>query len=153
MHTKVETAINLQIKKEEFSARLYLAMAIWCEVNGYPGAASFLFQHADEERIHMMKMVHYVNNRGGKAELYAFEEPESEFTSLLDVFTQVLNHEEYITASINCFTSDSESLVPSFGRPAFNSSKVIVPRLSVSIDLNISFKPMISSSERFSAIT
>ncbi len=101
IHAKVETAVNLQIKKEEFSSRLYLSMAIWCEVNGYPGAAGFLYQHADEERIHMMKMVHYVNNRGGKAALYAIEEPDSEFTSLLDVFTHVLNHEEYITASIN----------------------------------------------------
>jgi len=58
-----------------------------------------------------------------------------------------------LTASINCLTSDSESLLPSFGRPAFNSSNVIVPLLSVSMDLNISFKPIISSSERFSAIT
>lgn len=58
-----------------------------------------------------------------------------------------------LTASISCLTSDSESFVPSLGRPAFNSSKVIVPLLSVSIDLNISFSPTISSSERFSAIT
>lgn len=58
-----------------------------------------------------------------------------------------------LTASINCRTSDSDILLPSLGRPAFNSSKVIVPLLSVSMDLNISFKPIISSSERFSAIT
>ncbi len=98
---KIETALNLQIKKEEFSSRLYLSMAVWCEVSGYPGAARFLYQHAEEERLHMLKIVRFVNERGGKAELYAMEEPASEFSSLLDVFTQVLSHEEFITQSIN----------------------------------------------------
>eukprot|EP01018_Ginkgo_biloba_P008956 Gb_00925 [translate_table: standard] len=56
-------------------------------------------------------------------------------------------------ASINCLTSDSEILEPCLARPIFNSSKVIVPLLSVSILLNISFRPIISSSDRLSAIT
>lgn len=101
MNPKVEAAINEQIKKEEHSSRLYLAMAIWCEVNGYPGAAAFLYEHTDEERMHQMKFVHYVNDRGGKAALYDLEQPESEYKSLLDVFEQVLEHEVYITESIN----------------------------------------------------
>lgn len=57
------------------------------------------------------------------------------------------------TASINCLISDSEILVPSFGKPDLNSSRVIVPLLSVSRDLNISFRPIISSSDKFSATT
>jgi ferritin len=101
MNSKVQAAINKQIQKEEFSSRLYLAMAIWCEVNGYPGAAAFLYQHAEEERIHQMKFVHYVNDRGGKAELFEQEQPSADFSSLQDMFEQVLDHEEYITASIN----------------------------------------------------
>ena len=55
MNKNVETAINKQINKEEFSSRLYLAMAIWAESNGFPGASSFLYKHAEEERIHMLK--------------------------------------------------------------------------------------------------
>mgnify|MGYP002639415133 CR=1 FL=1 len=97
----VQSAINEQIKKEEYSSRLYLAMAIWCEVNGYPGASKFLYEHADEERMHMMKLVHFVNERGGKAQLMNIEEPTHDFESLLDVFEKVMEHEEYITESIN----------------------------------------------------
>ena len=97
----VEKAVNEQIKKEEFSSRLYLAMAIWCEVNGYPGAAAFLYKHADEERMHQLKLVHYVNDRGGKACLYELEQPSGEYKSLLDLFQKVMNHEEFITKSIN----------------------------------------------------
>lgn len=61
---------------------------------------------------------------------------------------------EYVhTASIICLISDSEIFVPSFGKPDLSSSSVIVPLLSVSKDLNISFKPVISSSDKFSATT
>lgn len=101
MNNKVESALNEQISKEEYSSRLYLAMAIWCEINGYPGSASFLYQHAEEERIHMLKLVHFVNDRGGITKLMAVDVPPTEFDSLVDVFTQVLEHEIYITGSIN----------------------------------------------------
>lgn len=101
MNASVESAMNRQIEREEFSSRLYLAMAIWCETKGFPGAASFLFEHAEEERMHQMKMIHYLNDRGGVAELSALEQPKSEFGSLQDVFREVLEHEKYITDSIN----------------------------------------------------
>jgi ferritin len=98
---KVQSALNDQIKKEEFSSRLYLAMAIWCEINGYPGASKFLYQHAEEERVHMMKLVHYVNERDGKAQLMDIERPTDEFDSLLDLFEKVMEHEKFITEAIS----------------------------------------------------
>ena len=101
MNKNVEASINQQINKEEFSSRLYLAMAIWCESNGYPGAANFLYKHAEEERIHMLKLVHYVADRGGQAELLPIEQPDQKYKSLLSVFDQILNHEKFITESIN----------------------------------------------------
>jgi ferritin len=98
---KVQSAINEQIKKEEYSSRLYLAMAVWCDVNGYPGAAKFLYEHADEERMHMLKLVHYINERNGKALLMDIEKPTEEFESLQDIFEKVMEHEVYITDAIN----------------------------------------------------
>lgn len=59
----------------------------------------------------------------------------------------------FLTASINCLTSYSDSFVPCFASPCLSSSSVIVPLLSVSMPLNICFSPMISSSERHPAIT
>jgi len=101
MNSKIETSINEQIKKEEFSSRLYLAMAIWCEVNGFPGAAAFLYAHTEEERMHQMKMIHFLNDRAGNSQLSDLEKPQSNYQSLQDVFTRVLEHERYITESIN----------------------------------------------------
>ena len=51
--------------------------------------------------MHQLKLVHYVNDRSGQAALMALEQPEAEYKSLHDVFKQVMDHEQYITASIN----------------------------------------------------
>jgi ferritin len=97
----VETALNEQIKREEHSSRIYLSMAIWCEANGFPGAATFLYRQSDEERMHQLKLVRYVNDRGGKAVLKPLDQPKAEYNSLMEIFEAVLQHEQYITASIN----------------------------------------------------
>ncbi len=98
---KVEKAINEQIKKEEYSSRLYLQMASWCEVNGFKGAAEFLYAQADEERVHMLKFVHYLNDRGGHAKMMQIEQPPYEYKNISDIFEQVMEHEIFITNSIN----------------------------------------------------
>jgi ferritin len=97
----VENAIINQIKNEEHSSRLYLSMASWCQVNGYPGAAAFLYKQTDEERMHQLKFVHYLNDRAGYSKLLALDNPTAEYKSLLDIFEKVMVHEEFITASIN----------------------------------------------------
>jgi ferritin len=97
----VEKAIINQIKNEEHYSRLYLAMASWCQVNGFPGAAAFLYKQTDEERMHQLKFVHYLNDRAGYSKLLALDNPTSEYKSLLDVFEKVMAHEEFITGSIN----------------------------------------------------
>ncbi|MDT8393892.1 MAG: ferritin [Bacteroidales bacterium] len=98
---KLEEAIIDQIKAEEESSRLYLSMASWCEVNGYAGAAEFLFDHATEEREHALKFLKYVNDRGGHARVLALEEPPAHFDSLQQIFEQVLKHEILVTGLIN----------------------------------------------------
>ena len=97
----VEKAINEQIKREEHSSRIYLSMASWAERNGYPGAAKLGESFLDTDRDHMLKLVHYLNDRGGTAVIPALEAPDAPFKSLPDVFQQVLKHEEFISASIN----------------------------------------------------
>jgi ferritin len=101
VNKNVEKALNEQIKKEEHSSRIYLAMASWCERNGYPGASDFLYAQTEEERLHMLKLVHYLNDRGGNTIVGKLDAPVAKYKSLLDVFQEVLHHEEYISASIN----------------------------------------------------
>jgi ferritin len=76
-------------------------MASWAENNGLPGIATWLYAQAEEERIHFLKFIKYINERGGSAVLPAFKKPPAEFKGTEELFKEVLRHEEYITASIN----------------------------------------------------
>jgi len=97
----VEKAINDQIREEENSSRIYLAMASWCDSNGFPGAAGFFYRQTQEERFHALKFIQYVNERGGHAKLQAMPEPSNKYESLFEIFKETLKHEEFITACIN----------------------------------------------------
>jgi len=97
----IEDICNRQVEREGYSSNLYIAMASWAETNGYSGVASWLYSQSDEERIHMLKFIKYINERGGKAVMPALKKPAGEFKSVEDVFKEVLKHEEFVTASIN----------------------------------------------------
>ncbi len=101
MNARVEEALNAQIAKEASSSQFYLAMASWSEVNGLSGTANFLYTHSDEERFHMLKMIKFVNERGGKAIIPELQAPPTEFQSLENVFSLLLEHEIAVTESIN----------------------------------------------------
>lgn len=94
-------ALNQQLKMEYESSQQYLAMASWADVQGLEGSASFLYEHADEERIHMLKLLKFVNERGGKAIVPELKAPKQEFNSLREIFESVLNHEIKVSEQIN----------------------------------------------------
>ncbi len=98
---KLEIALNHQLKIEEDSSRIYLAMASWCENQGYAGAAAFLYSHSEEERFHQTKLLRFINERGGYAVLQELSKTKSEFISLQQLFEEILKHEEFVTKSIN----------------------------------------------------
>jgi len=101
MNQRVETALNDQISKEASSSQYYLAMASWAENNGLNGTSKFMYVHSDEERFHMLKLVKFVNERGGKAVIPAINQPPTEFDNLKSVFELLLKHEISVTESIN----------------------------------------------------
>lgn len=101
MNKRVEKALNDQIEKEASSSQFYLAMASWAEGNGLNGTAKFLYAHSDEERFHMLKLVKFVNERGGAATIPGLENPPTDFKSLTNVFELLLGHELKVTESIN----------------------------------------------------
>ncbi|MEJ6776264.1 MAG: ferritin [Crocinitomicaceae bacterium] len=101
MNKRVEKVLNDQIEKEASSSQFYLAMASWAEGEGLSGTAKFLYTHSDEERFHMLKLVKFVNERGGDAIIAGLKTPQKEFKSLESVFRLLLKHEIMVTESIN----------------------------------------------------
>ncbi len=97
----IEDICNRQVEREGYSSSLYLAMASWSEINGLNGVAGWMYNQSDEERIHMLKFIKYINERGGKAVMPALKKPSTDFKSVEEMFKEVLKHEEFVTASIN----------------------------------------------------
>jgi ferritin len=98
---KVETALNKQIRIEAESSQVYLSMASWAEVKGLEGIALFMYKHSDEERMHMLKLIKYVNERGGHAVVSKLEAPKTDFVSFQKMFKELLEHEIFVSQSIN----------------------------------------------------
>ncbi len=94
-------ALNNQIAMEASASNYYLAMASWCEITGYEGSASFMYQHSDEERLHMLKIIHYLNEAGISAVIPAVKQPPASPKTLESVFKTALKNEQAVTKSIN----------------------------------------------------
>lgn len=101
LNSVVEKALNEQVEKEGYSSAIYLAMASWAETKGLAGVAEWLYLQSDEERMHMLKIIRYINDRGGKAIIPPFKKPDEDYGSVQKMFEIVLKHEQFITASIN----------------------------------------------------
>lgn len=95
-------ALNNQVKMEAQSSQAYLAMASWAEIQpGLPGVTSFFYRHSEEERLHMLKLIHFINERGGFAVVPSLEQPMLTFISIKKAFEELLKHELAVSASIN----------------------------------------------------
>lgn len=101
LSTKVSEALNTQIILEASSSQYYLAMASWAETQGLNGVSSFLYTHADEERMHMLKLIKFVNERGGHGVVPALKQPPTTFKSVKAIFEEILKHEIKVTLEIN----------------------------------------------------
>jgi len=99
--SKIEKALNQQVQLEAESSQIYLAMASWAEVEGYNGISDFLYKHSDEERIHMLKLVKFLNERGGHGVIPALPQPALKYKGIRPLFEQVLNHEIHVSEEIN----------------------------------------------------
>lgn len=97
----IQDALNEQINRELASAYVYLAMSAWADEQNLPGAENWLRIQWEEELTHATKLVDYVAERGGRIKLMAIAEPPDRYTDLLDVFRNVLRHEEEVTSAIN----------------------------------------------------
>ena len=97
----VEEAINEQIKNEFYSAFVYLSMSGYCENINMPGFANWLRMQYEEEKAHALRLFDFLNDRGGKVDLRTIEKPPVEFKSLLELFENVLAHEQKVTKMIN----------------------------------------------------
>lgn len=98
---KITEAFNKQLNAELYSSYLYLSMAACFESKNLSGFATWLKMQAEEERTHGMMFFEHINQRGGRVELAAIDQPPADWDTALKAFEDVLAHEKKVTAMIN----------------------------------------------------
>jgi len=99
--TTMVTRLNQQIYLESKASNTYLAMASWAEVAGFEGISSLMYRQSNEEREHMLKLFHYINERGGKANVPTIGAVTESYNSVNDMFDSFLKSEVSVSEDIN----------------------------------------------------
>lgn len=93
--------LNDQITMEGYASSYYLSMASWAEITGYDGAAKYFYLQADEERQHMLKIIHFLNELGVGATVPSIKQPPQTFKSFESLFKTALKNEQAVTKAIH----------------------------------------------------
>ncbi len=101
LNDKMNTVLNNQINAEIYSSYFYMSMTAWFESKGLSGFSDWMRLQYQEEMAHAEKIFNYILERGGKIELGAIEQPKSDWDSPLNLFEDVLKHEELVTGLVN----------------------------------------------------
>jgi ferritin len=98
---EIEAILNAQVKMEAESSAKYLAMAAWCDRNGFDYSAGFFYKQAEEEREHMLKIFKYISDLGGTAISPDVTGIPQDFASFREIFEQALSQEIAVSQAIN----------------------------------------------------
>ncbi len=101
LNEKLLRALNEQINREMYSAYLYMSMSSYSDTVGLKGFANWFMVQYHEEMLHAMKIYEYIQHQGKQPILKALAGPPTTFESPLDMFEKTLEHEQFITRSIN----------------------------------------------------
>lgn len=93
--------LNEQVTNEFGASHIYLSMACMFERMSLKMLAQWFYSQANEERGHAMKLLKYVLDRGGKAQLAAIPAPPIEFPTVVDAIAAAHKHEQKVTGQIN----------------------------------------------------
>ncbi len=109
LSSKLKKLLNDQVGLEANASHKYLAMASWCAVTGYEGAAGFFFAQSDEERTHMLKIIHYLNDMGVPAAIPTTKDSTTSFRSLETIIKTALKNEQEVTKAIHKMVEISQT--------------------------------------------
>jgi ferritin len=108
--------LNLEMAREFFASMLYLELGANLENKQYNGLACWLFNQAEEEREHGIKVMRYLLDRGemprglfpdlnAMADLYKIGLSDAD--EPVAIFDKVLNFEKRVAESINSIAAEA----------------------------------------------
>jgi ferritin len=101
LNQEVVKLLNDQINKEFYSAYLYMDMANYYADQSLNGFENWFFVQMQEERDHALLFRQYLLNNGVPVKLDEIAAPDKKYENFRDPLVLALEHEEFVTASIN----------------------------------------------------
>ncbi len=101
LNKEIARLLNEQINKELFSAYLYMDMANYYADQSLGGFENWFYIQTQEERDHAMLFRQYLLNNGEQVVLTEIAAPNATYSNFRDPLVQALEHEQFVTASIN----------------------------------------------------
>lgn len=100
MSDELAKAFSEQLTMELRSSVAYLQMSAWFDNADLAGMASWMRIQAEEERIHALKFMDFLLDRGNKVVIGDSKKPKVGFASAKAVFEAALDQEESVTKAI-----------------------------------------------------
>lgn len=101
--------LNFRVQQEEYSGRIYLAMSMWLDNNGYVNAAKLWRRYSNEEMAHSDIARTYLLSMGVQPATPVLESPEQNFTGLPEIIEKSYDHEIVVTKQIKELATDAMS--------------------------------------------
>lgn len=116
MSDKLAAAYSEQVTMELSSSVAYLQMSAWFDRADLPGMASWMRIQSEEERLHALRFIDFMINRGNSVVIGSVPAPAAEFASPRKCFEAALGHERAVSASIRTIykSASEEGDVESF---------------------------------------
>jgi len=101
IHPDLQIAINQQINQEFTAAYNYLGMSAYFDEHNLEGFTNWMQKQFEEEQAHGLRLIRYLQDRGGKVQLGELPSPGTGYSSPIDIFKIALEQEQANTTSIN----------------------------------------------------
>jgi len=92
--------LNYRIQQEELSSRIYKAMSMWLNNEGYTGAAALWLKYSNEELVHADWARDYLLSMGVQPDTPKLDMPAQSFTGLPQIIKDSYDHEIVVTEQI-----------------------------------------------------
>ena len=101
--------LNYRVQQEEYSGRIYLAMSMWLDNNGYVNAAKLWRRYSNEEMAHSDIARKYLLAMGVQPMTPVLESPDQTFSGLPQIIELSYDHEIVVTKQIKELASEAMS--------------------------------------------
>lgn len=106
---ELNEALNAQITMELAAHVQYLAMAVYFEGMSLDRLAAFFYNQAEEEKMHGLKIVHYLAEAEADVVFESLPQPKQDFQSPMDVAELFLKQEQAVTESFYKMNAQAEA--------------------------------------------